>query len=371
MLSLTICQTGRDRQAFEDVAEALNGHDPAFVPPFPGSVAKYLSAKSAFLTRHGEIFPIIAHRDGKPVGRIAAIVNRTHNEYYHDKTGFFGFFECENDAETAVALFEKAKEILRGKGLEAIRGPYNPSINDECGLLVFGFEKPPYIGLTWNPPFYEKLVIDAGLSVVRKLLGYSLSVTEMVIPPRLKPIADRVARRSKLTMRPINLKNLEKDLAVIREVYNASLERNWGFVPISMEDLMFAADDLRAIADPEMILIAECNGERAGVALTLPNFNEILVHIKKTPRWLRPLHVLWLMKTRRIKSSRQVVYGISPRFRDRGLHGWLFYQQLAVAKTLYEWAELGWIEENNEEIRSNALMIGAPYRRWHLYEQAL
>lgn len=371
MLSLTICQSGRERQAFEDVAEALNGREPAFVPPFPGSVAKYLSSKSAFLTRHGEITPIIAYRDGKPVGRIAAIVNRTHNEYYQDKTGFFGFFECEDNVETAAALFEKAKEILRAKGLQSIRGPYNPSINDECGLLVFGFEQPPYIGLTWNPPFYEKLVLESGFSEVRKLLGFSVSVTDMVIPPRLKPIADRVARRSKLKLRQIDLKHLEKDLEIIREIYNNTLERNWGFVPISMEDLMFAADDMRAIADPEMILIAESDGERAGVALTLPNFNEILIHTKRTPQWLRPLHVLWLMKTRRIKSSRQVVYGISPRFRDRGLHGWLFHEQLAVAKGLYERAELGWIEENNEEILSNAHMIGSPYRKWSLYEQAL
>lgn len=371
MLSLSICQTAKDRQAFEDIAELLNGRDPAFVPPFPGSVAKYLSPKSAFCVRHGEIVPVIAYRNGRPVGRIAAIVNRTHNQYYQDKTGFFGFFECENNSETAHALFEKAREILRGKGLTSIRGPYNPSINDECGLLVEGFEQPPYIGLTWNPPTYQKLVEDTGLTPVRKLFGLSVDVTNLEIPPRLVPIAERVAKRSKMKLRPINLKKLEKDLEIIQEVYNATLERNWGFVPISMEDLLFAADDMRAIAEPEMILIAESAGERAGVALTLPNFNELLIHIKSTPKWLRPLHVLWLMKTRKIKSSRQVVYGISPRFRDRGLHGWLFHQQLKVAKGLYERAELGWIEENNSEILESAHMIGTPYRVWEIYEQAL
>jgi len=372
MVSLSICQTARERQAFEDVAEVLHGHDAMFIPPFPGSIAKYLSPKSVFNTRHGEIIAFVARRDGQVVGRIAAVINRTHNEYYKDKTGFFGFFECEDNAETASALFKKAAEILRGKGLTSIRGPYNPSINDECGVLVFGFETPPYIGLTWNPPYYEKLILEAGLGEIRKLLGYNLPLSTLEVPERIAKIADRQAKRSNLKLRPINLKVLPQELEIIHEVYNSTLERNWGFVPISMEDLLYAADDLKAIANPEMILIAECKGERAGVAMTLPNINELLIHTKKTPKWLRPLHVLWLMKTRRITTCRQIVYGISPRFRDRGLHGWLLFEQLSTAKSHYKDAELGWIEENNTEmLEASTIVHGYPYRIWKLYEQTL
>lgn len=372
MVSVSLCRSAGERRRFEYVAEDLLGSNVFFVPPFPGSIAKYLSPKSAFNRRHGEIFPLIAWRDGRPAGRIAAIINRSHNSYHNDKTGFFGFFDCENDPESARALFEAAAAILREKGFSTMRGPYNPSINDECGLLVGGFDKAPCIGLTWNPPYYENLVSETGFAPVCTSYGLDLPLHRLELPQRLVRIVNRVTRNSKLKLRPIKLHELEKELEIIHEVYNDTLKRNWGFVPISMDDLLFAADDMRAIADPEMILIAEFNGENAGVGLSLPNFNELLILTKKTPRWLRPLHVLWLMKTRPIRSARQVVYGISPRFRDRGLHGWLLKEQFVCAKARYTDAELGWIEDTNTEILENSIMLGASrYRTWKIYEKSL
>lgn len=354
------------------MAETLHGKTPSFVPPFPGSIAKYLSPKSAFNRVHGEIFPFIATRDGRPVGRIAAIICRTHNAHYGDRTGFFGFFECEDNPETARALFEKTATALRERGLTSMRGPYNPSINDECGLLVEDFDTPPCIGLTWNPSFYERLVLGAGLTRVRVLLGLDLPLAKLAIPERLARLSAHVAKRSKLRLRPINLRKLEKELELVHVIYNDTLSRNWGFVPISMEDLLGAADDMRAIADPEVILIAEKDGEPAGVALTLPNFNELLIHLKRTPHWLRLPHVLWLMKTRRIRSARQIVYGILPKFRDRGLHAWLLHEQFRCAQERYESAQLGWIEENNAEILDNSRMVGGVQaRKWCIYEKPL
>jgi len=355
------------------VAETLHGKTPAFVPPFPGSVAKYLSPKSAFNRVHGRIHPFIATRDGRPVGRIAAVVYDSHNERYADKTGFFGFFECEDNPETARALFERAAATLREHGLTSMRGPYNPSINDECGILVWeGGEQAPCIGLTWNPAYYESLMFAAGLEQIRELVGFDLPMDRLAVPERLKRLGDRAEKRARLRLRPIDLKNLEKELEIVREVYNDTLSRNWGFVPISMEDLLGAAEDMRAIADPEMILIAEKDGEPAGVALSLPNFNELLIHLKRTPHWLRLPHVLWLMKTRRIRTARQIVYGILPKFRDRGLHAWLLHEQFRCAKERFESAELGWIEENNVEILEHSRMIGGVQaRKWCIYEKPL
>lgn len=372
MVSVSVCQTAREKNKFEQVAEDLHHAHHAFIPPFPGSIAKYLSSKSAFNRRHGEIHPLIAWRDGRPVGRIAAIINRSHNEFYQDKTGFFGFFECEDNVDSASALFNAAAAILRNKGCVSIRGPYSPSINDECGLLVQGFDDPPYIGLTWNPAYYENLVLSHGFTTVCTSYGLHLPLHRLELPERLVRIVDRVTRRSRLKLRPIKINDLEEELKIIHEVYNDTLKRNWGFVPITMDDLLFAADDMRAIADPEMILIAEQDGKNAGVGLSLPNFNELLALAKNTPRWLRPLHVLWLMKTRPIRSGRQVVYGISPRFRDRGLHGWLLKEQFACAKARYTNAELGWIEETNTEILENSIMLGATqHRTWKIYEKPL
>ncbi|HEY5811605.1 MAG TPA: hypothetical protein VIT23_03005, partial [Terrimicrobiaceae bacterium] len=139
MFSITLCRTRKEQRVFERLPEVLHGSEPAFIPPFPGSVVKYLSPKSAFNRLSGEIYPFLAWREGQPVGRIAAILNRAHNEYYRDQTGFFGFFDCENNVELASALFRAAAEVLRSRDRKSLRGPYNPSINDECGLLVEGF----------------------------------------------------------------------------------------------------------------------------------------------------------------------------------------------------------------------------------------
>lgn len=372
-MTISACTTPRDWRAFEEVSEDLHRNDPAFVPPFPGSVAKFLKPGSAFRKRHGDILPFIARRNGKPVGRIAAIINRTHNAFYNDHTGFFGFWECENDPATAAALFDAAAEAVAARGLTTLRGPYNPSINDECGLLVEGCEGAPFIGLTWNPAYYQHLVANLRFRVVCTKFGLDLPLSRLEPPARLGKIVERTAKRSRLILRPIHLDRLQDELPIIQEVYNATLERNWGFVPISMDDLLSAADDMRAIADPGMILIAEMNGENAGIALSLPNFNELLALTKSTPRPLRLLHIAWLMKARKIRTGRQVVYGISPRFRDRGgLHAWLLYEQFVCAKARYHDAQLGWIEETNHEILENCQMLGGIVRRrWCIYEKNL
>jgi hypothetical protein len=372
MNSICLCRTRKEERLFERLPEVLHGTHPAFIPPFPGSIVKYLSPKSPFNRLYGEIHPFLAWRDGKPVGRMAAIVNRAHNERYGDKTGFFGFFDCEDNSELAEALFNTAAEVLRSRGLESIRGPYNPSINDECGLLAQGFEYPPCLGLVWNPEYHKTLIEQMGFKTVCKSFGFILPLHRLDLPERLKLIVERIARRSSIKLRPIKMSRLEEELKIVQEVYNATLERNWGFVPISMDDLLAAADDMRAFADPEMILIAEMKGENAGVALSLPNFNQILARIKKTPHLLRLPHIFLLMKTQRINWARQVVYGISPRFRDRGLHAWLLYEQFVTAKQRYANGTLGWIEESNTEILENSRMLGAiQQQEWRIYEKSL
>ena len=371
-LEIIPCRTPAQFLRFERVAESLHGCVPSFVPPFPGSVAKILSPNSPFHARHGSIVSFIAKRGGVPVGRIAAIVNRSHNTYHSDKTGFFGFFECEDKPETARSLFAKAAEVLRESGMESMRGPYSPSINDECGLLASAFDLPPSIGLTWNPEYYISLLVEAGLTGVRVLRSMNLPMHRLEKPERLRRIVDRIAQRTRLTMRTMDLSRLEEELRIVREVYNATLERNWGFVPISMEDLMAAADDIRAIADPRLLLIAEMDGRDAGVAITLPNFNEILIRIKRTPHWLRLIHIFFLMKTHRINSCRQTVLGVIPSCRDRGLHAWLIHEQFIRAQERYDNATLGWMEENNAEILKNSALVGGELdRHWQIFEKSL
>ena len=354
------------------MAETLQGTDPAFIPPFPGSIAKFLSPKSAFHLRHGEITGFVASRNGRPVGRIAAIINRSHNERYSDKTGFFGFFECENDPATAGALFRQVAEVLRAAGMDHIRGPYNPSINDECGMLADRFDMPPCIGMPWNPEYYLTLLAGEGFVSARVLHLMNLPMHRLPQPARLARIVDRMASRSDLKIRTMDISRLPEELKIVREVYNATLERNWGFVPISMEDLLAAADDIRAIADPKLLLIAEKDGKPAGVAITLPNFNEILAKVKRTPHWLRIPHIFWLMKTQKIHDCRQTVLGVVPECRDRGLHAWLIHEQFVRAQERFDNAALGWLEDTNSEIMRNCEIVGGEFERtWKIFEKVL
>ena len=306
------------------------------------------------------------------MGRIAAIINRAHNEYHGDRTGFFGFFECENNPKTAAALFAQAEKVLQEAGCVSIRGPYNPSINDECGLLVNAFHLPPYTGMTWNPPYYVDLIEGEGFSEACSLHALLLPMHRLDPPARLGRIVKRIAKRSNLRLRPMDIRHLDEELKIVHEVYNATLERNWGFVPISMDDLLGAAADIKAIADPKLLLIAEMNGENAGVAITLPNFNEILARVKKTPHWLRLPHIVWLMKTHRMNSCRQAVLGVTPRFRDRGIHAWLIYEQFVRAQERYDNAILGWVEDSNTEILEHCEVVGGIRERtWKIYQKAI
>lgn len=371
-MELIACDTPALRIRFERAAEALHRQQSAFVPPFPGAIAKILAPTSVFNRRHGKIHPFLALQDGRVVGRIAAITNASHNAHHGDRAGFFGFFECADDAAVAKALFAKVEGLLAAEGCDSVRGPYNPSINDECGLLVEGFEHRPIVGLTWNPPYYERLVFGCGFQKLVLNHGFTLPLAKLEAPARLKPLAERIARRTKVRLRPMDFSRMDRDLEIIREVYNATLERNTGFVPIAPEDLIAAASELKAIAYPELIMIAEKDGENAGVALSLPDVNAHLAAIRRTPWILRPLHFLLLLKTRRVRRGRQVVYGVAPRFQNGGLHAWMTYEHFLAAQRVLDEAELGWIESNNEEILNVARLIGGePRHLWKIFEKPL
>lgn len=372
MITISACHTSGDRRLFEQIPELLHGGDPPFVPPFPGAVVKYLRPDSLFNRHDGTITAFIARRDGRPVGRIAAIVNRTHNQYWNDRVGFFGFFTCEDDDDTARQLFAQAAQVLTAAGCNAMRGPYNPSINEDCGLLTEGHEHAPYISMPWNPPYYERLCQSVGLDVTRTLYAYQLPL-HIGIPERITRITERLRERAKgLTIRSFDLKRLDEELKLVHRLYNVTLDRNWGFVPISLEDLLASAGDLKAFADPDFLVFAEIDGEAVGFMLTLPNFHEILIRTKNVPRWLRLPWILWLMKTHRIRSVRQVVLGVAPEYRERGLSAILCHDMVKRTQKTADTAELSWIESNNTKVIDLIGLMGATQSRTYLiYEKAL
>jgi GNAT superfamily N-acetyltransferase len=321
--------------------------------------------------RNGELIPLLAVRDGRPVGRIAAIVNRAHNEYYRDRTGFFGFFDCIDDMGVALALFRAACGELRTRGLDTIRGPYNPTVNDECGLLVEGFDRPPFVMMPYNPPYYLPLYEGLGLKKARDLYAYYLS-TDIVLPERIRKICERVRRSTGLTLRTVNLKRLDDELTVIHRLYNSTLDRNWGFVPITMDDLRFAAADLRAILNPELVMIAEKDGVPVGFSLCFPNVNETMGKLRAVPRILRAPLFLWHWKTSHPKEVRLAVLGVDPEFRGKGVAALFYAETQRRGRKTYQGGELSWVEESNDEIMHGIeVMGGKRYKTYRIYEGAI
>jgi len=369
--SILPCHSAAELRKFEESPEKLHGTDPNFTPPFPGSVVGLIGPKSVFLKKHGEVTPLIAYRDGKPVGRIAAIVNRSHNNHNKDSVGFFGFFDFINDMSVAKALLDAVASILKEKGLSVMRGPYNPSINDDCGVLTEGNDRPTFISMPWNPTYYAEVYQAAGLGNIRTLFAWDIPLHKEQ-PPRVVKIVNWLKKRNTVSIRSIDMKNLNKELETIHRLYNQCLDRNWGFYPIALEDLLHAADDLKAIADPSIIVFVCVDGREVGFSLALPNVNEVFHASRGRKGVLRFLEMALRLQFQRIRTDRLTVLGVEPAYRDKGLSALLFFESFRIAKAKYEVSEVSWVEANNTEILEAAeLMGGHRSRTYELFEKAL
>ncbi len=365
-----MCRTAKSLKLFEQVSERIHNKDLYFVPPFPGSIAKLIGPKSPFF-KHGDLVAMIAYRDGKPVGRIAAIENRSHNRYYKDRVGFFGFFDFIDDEEVARALFTAAEKELSQRGLTSIRGPYNPTVNDECGLLVEGFDSSPFIMMPYNPAYYINIYHSLNLSGVRDLYAYYMA-TSVAIPAKVTRVIERFKKTGRITVRNIDMTRLQAELKIIQELYNATLNRNWGFTPLSFEDLAFAANDLKAFVHPDLVLIAEKDGQPVGFSMFLPNINELMWRVKKSSRWVRILKFLWHLKRNPPKEARLAVLGVKPEFQSSGVAPVFYYETLSRGRERFMGGEASWIEESNTPMIRTLELLGAQkYKNYRVFEKSL
>lgn len=266
---------------------------------------------------------------------------------------------------------DAAAAILKEKGMNSMRGPYNPSINDDCGVLVEGCGSPSFVSMPWNPSYYADLYKAAGLQKVRTLYAWEVPL-QRETPERVNRIVNRIKRRNKVSVRSIDMKNLKKELEIIHRLYNLTLDRNWGFYPIALEDLLHAADDLKAIANPEIILFVCVDGREVGFSLALPNVNEVFHAARGRKGILRFLEMALRLQCQKIKKDRLCVLGVEPAYRDKGLSALLFFESFRAAKAAYEISEVSWVEENNVEILEGAeLMGGYRSRTYELFEKML
>ena len=316
--------------------------------------------------------PFLALRHGRPVGRIAAIRNQLHNQRHGDKTGFFGFFDFA-DGEAAAALFGSACAWLSQSGLASARGPYSPSINDTCGLLSHGFEDPPCVFMPWNPPRYQQTYEELGLSPVRQLQAFNVDM-KVAASPVLVRLAARTQKNSGLSVRSFRMDRIEDDLRILQRLYNVTLDRNWGYVPVQWEELEHSAKGLRTIADPRMLYFVMCQGREVGYSISLPDINEFLLAARRWPRGdLRLIPLAWMLKTKRPRRARHLILGIEPEYRRRsGLAAFLYYETFRRFAQGYPIAEVSWIEANNKQIIRGIEILGGQHSKTYtIWEKSL
>lgn len=365
-------ETKREWSLFERVPEALFSEYPQFVPPLPGSEAGLGTGRHPF-HRHGTVIPFVALRGSRPVGRIAAIVNRTHNDHHEDRTAFIGFFDSEDDPRTASTLFTAAESELAGRGHLRVRGPFSPTQNDPCGVLVDGHDLRPAFLMPWNPPYYDRLWKASGWTPARDLFAFRIH-RDVPIGSRTAPLLERLGLRSNLRVRKVDLTQVERELRVIHRLFNETLADEWNFMPLDERDLAGTARDLRRILDPDLVLIAEKDGVPVGFFLGIPDLNELWIHASRAWRPLRMLALGWSMLRKRPRTFRVAAAGVLRDFPNSGAVTALLLHEIWASgvNNGYGSAEISWVQDVNQRMRRLSERIGAvPEKTYRIYEKVL
>ncbi len=358
---------------FLQVSYAIYRDDPLWVAPLLADLKLVFTPRNP-LFAHAEMALWVARRDGRDVGRIAGVLDHSYNEVQHDNAGFFGFFECVNDAAVSRALFAAVAAWARERGLRRLVGPMNPTSNDECGLLVEGFDRSPVFMMTYNPRYYLDLVAAEGFTKAKDLIAFYFDLANSPTA-RLQRIAAKARARSpELTFRPVRRKTLADDLTRIKEVYNAAWERNWGFVPMTDAEINFMAARLKPLLMEGIIWLAECGGEAVGFLLALPDFNLPLKPLRGrllTPRLLGFLP--YLLRWKVPAAVRVITLGVKEGYRGRGIESVMLAEGLKVGFAAgFQACEASWVLEDNVNMRRVIELFGArPYKTYRLYQKDL
>ena len=363
-----------DLDAFIKLPFRLYEDDPNWVPPLLYLERQRFAPKTNPFLQHADHQLFLARRDGKVVGRISAQVDHEHNRFHQDRTGFFGFFESEDEPETARALLDAAEDWLRARDMDAVRGPLSFSINQEVGLLIDGFGMPPMIMTPHARPYYGPLIEKAGFHKVKDL--YAWRYDTETVPPKARRAVDELRQRPDITVRTGDIRRLDEEIATILEVFNSTWSDNWGFVPVTPAEASHLGQEIRQIADTNLVVIVEVQGETAGVVLALPNINEAIHDLNGHLFPLGWAKLLWRLKVSHLKTGRLMILGVKKEFRTR--------RYLALAYLLcdevyrrardggYRWAEFSWTLEDNNAVNTIIRNVGCHiYKTYRLYEKPL
>jgi GNAT superfamily N-acetyltransferase len=352
---------------FVELPYTLYRNDPHWVPPLRIAVKDLLNRAKHPFYKNAEAEFFLARRNGRPLGRVAAILDHAHNRFHNEQAGFFGFFDCVDDIEVAEALLTSARRWLFEKGARLLRGPFNPSTNYECGILVDGFDSDPMVMMTYNFPYYATLMDRLGLRKAKDLLAY-ISAPDLVQLPKIQRAANRVLKRTGVRVRPINMKDFTGEVERVWEVYCSAWSRNWGFVPMSREEFLLQGKDMKQILKPDLVLIGEAGGKMVGFALALPDVNHAL---KPANGRLFPTGLLKILYHQsRVRDVRVLALGVVPEHRASGVAAAFYARLVENARNLgYQRCEMSWILEDNVLMNRSLEVMGAKrYKTYRIYE---
>ncbi len=352
----------------------INRQTPYWISPLYIERKQLLDTGKNPFFQHAELQPFLAYKDGQISGRIAALTNENHNIFHNDNAGFWGFFECINDKVVAGALFDAAAEWLKNKGKDRMLGPMNPSTNDETGLLVEGFDSPPYIMMPHNSDYYPSLVESYGNEKAKDLYAWFVETQTALdsISDKMERVANKIMKKYDLSIRNIRLKNLDNEINLIKDIYNNAWSSNWGFVPFTDEEINHVAASLKQIADENMLLIAEKSGEPIAFSVSLPNINDVLARIPNGR--LLPTGIFKLLfGLRKINTIRVIILGVKKEYQFMGLGSVFYIETIKRGKKQgYVEGELSWILEDNHAMNRALEAIGAkPYKTYRVYRKGL
>lgn len=347
-MSIRIEQAISPRQirAFIRFRHKLYQGDPNYIPELNWSERNFLGPKNPFF-RHSRAAYFLAYNGKQMAGRVAAIYNTMHLERYQDRTGFFGFFDAVDDQAVCNALLHAAGKWLASLGLTRIMGPENFTTNHAVGILTAGFEQPPVVQMPYNRPYYESLLNNNGMTEQMELHAYRFEQVDLPADfmKRAQTIEARLKRHN-IRIRPVNFSHFGEEMEQLRQVYNAANEGHWGFVPLTVAEFRFLANDLRKIVQKENVLLAEKDGQLIGYMVTVPDVNQIL---RKIPEGrLFPFGWAKLLAKPQINGARLLILGVLPAFRRMGID-WCFYARTSrfFTEAGIKWTEAGYVMGNN------------------------
>ena len=352
------------------------GDDPNWVPPLIFERRQYLAPKTNPYYAHADVALFLARRNGQAVGRISAQVNHAHLDRYGDDTGHFGFLESIDDTAVFSALTDRAESWLRKKGMRRALGPFSFSINDECGLLVKGFERPPVILMGHAKPYYAGRIEALGYQKVKDLIAYDFDLSQASLKPTTQAMLKRLDRDPSVVVRKLNKKNFDAEVQTILDVFNDAWSDNWGFVPFTAAEISHMAKEMKPLLDPELVIIVEFDGRVVAFGVTLPNLFEAIADLDGRLLPFGWAKILWRLKAHKIKTARVPLMGVR-----KDMHGPIGPALAALVVDRihnglrnqgYDRVELSWILEDNDGMRAlTEATTAEPYKTYRIYEKGL